>query len=292
MRHQQHFLRNLSRSAIQIFPRITVRCLDSTSLNLQQAARFIKAEPAILTVRDCCLPRKATVWVEPRHRSKAQAQKALNVYSWFIYIHFNWHQLNKRLQVFITAFDSDCRFFFFFPHLTLKNTHGMQLSGSRSTFNPKVPLPRISCPIHPSNGAELGHKLMKPRPNTLPDFHTLSVAPFIFFLDIQRCLTPPCCANQRDGPWCGVGGTENMANVLGGREMQIESFSQLKSSKSDLKVADRAAPTPRLEKVCNIPRQSHLETWQRHIILNKHSAGQAEAEEALLRWIYLQKKEH
>lgn len=85
---------------------------------------------------------------------------------------------------------------------------------------------------------------------------------------------------------------ENMANVLGGREMQIESFSQLKSSKSDLKVTDRAEPTPRLEKVCNIPRQSHLETWQRHIILNKHSAGQAETEEALLRWIYLQEKEH
>lgn len=76
---------------------------------------------------------------------------------------------------------------------------------------------------------------------------------------------------------------ENMANVLGGREMQIESFSQLKSSKSDLKVTDSAEPTPRLEKVCNIPRQSHLETWQRHIILNKHSAGQAETEEALLR---------
>lgn len=85
--------------------------------------------------------------------------------------------------------------------------------------------------------------------------------------------------------WGGCGGEakENMANVLGGQEMQIGSLSQLKSSKSDLKVTDRAEPTPRLEKVCNIPRQSHLETWQRHIILNKHGAGQAETEEALLR---------
>lgn len=87
------------------------------------------------------------------------------------------------------------------------------------------------------------------------------------------------------GVFRGGGGEakENMANVLGGQEMQIGSLSQLKSSKSDLKVADRAEPTPRLEKVRNIPRQSHLETWQRHIILNKHGAGQAETEEALLR---------
>lgn len=159
----------------------------------------------------------------------------------------------------------------------------MLLSGSRSTFNPKVPLPLISCPIHLSNGAKLDHKLMKPRPNTLPDFHTLSVAPFIFFLDIQRCFNSSLLRQSKG--WTMVGGEgakENMANVLGGRKMQIGSFSQLKSSKSDLKVTDRAGPTPMLEKVCNIPRQSHLETWQRHIILNKQSAGQAETEEALL----------
>lgn len=85
--------------------------------------------------------------------------------------------------------------------------------------------------------------------------------------------------------WAGAGGEakENMANVLGGQEMQIKSFSQLKSSKSDLNVTDGAEPTPRFEKVCNILRQSHLETWQRHIILNKLSTGQAETEEALLR---------
>lgn len=64
--------------------------------------------------------------------------------------------------------------------------------------------------------------------------------------------------------------------------MQIGSFSQLKSSKSDFKVTDREEPTRGLEKVCSIPLQSHLETWQRHIILNKHSIGQAETEKALL----------
>lgn len=64
--------------------------------------------------------------------------------------------------------------------------------------------------------------------------------------------------------------------------MQIGSFSQLKNSKSDFKVTDRAEPTSGPEKVCSIPLQSHLETWQRHIILNKHSIGQAETEKALL----------
>lgn len=143
-----------------------------------------------------------------------------------------------------TVLDSDCRFFviFFFSPAKLAKT----LMACRSAV-PSEPLthrchcPPISCPIHLSNGAKLDHKLMKPRPNTLTDFHTPSVAPFIFFSDIQRCLTHPCCAYQRDGPWRmgGVGGRgggakENIALFLGGREMQIESFSQLKSSKSDL----------------------------------------------------------
>lgn len=153
MRHQRHFLRILSRLTIHI------------SQNHSQmprwhkpelATRFIKAEPTILTVPGLLPAKKCNSlsWTQTRW-SEAEEQKALNVYSWFIYIHLYWHQLNKQLQMFIAVFDSDCRFFLFFLPLNSGGKKTLMACCSAvlaQPFNPKVPLPPpyLVPSIHPT----------------------------------------------------------------------------------------------------------------------------------------------